>query len=597
MIKEYLLYTYKIIYIYNMLKEGIERLMGNYRYIFKQQEFYNKCIIKNILRKSVAVTILPFFLLVTSVNAFAMPGFSRNNGFNPLTNSDSESSSPSISSSSMFRNMCRRGNPCPYLTVGCIIGGVLGTVAGVLFSNMFTFPHSSERVGAVVTGTIGGCFVGFCAGLGIYYCSKRSSCVHENPTPEDGIPFYITLGDNTREANLCECSGSCECPLLAPSQRPFGSHQTDSHRGSGNRTSSCFLPGYNRDGQTSSLLGMQCILASSSEHVLMNLKALTLKAHEYSQESMGNMEDNYFPLQKKWLSGPSRGFISTFKNYKPSFISYRVFASMDNYQSNLEFKVRSGSAGVVTELFPGISVGLAYNRHTDTRKEYGGIQLNTGSGIVQSRSKTEALSAVVALNPETKGFTGHIASYYGWGKMQNNRSVTHGYSETTSKGKPDMSLTGLVGQVGYNIPIAKSVTLTPYVEYMYTMVKWDAYQELSGILPCEISGNKEQIIEKSIGLRSHWEVTSGSQLQTWVAGISGSHKKSGLHSRPLATSMPSYKAAVPVNKKQYTRTEVGLSYVVNITDMLEIGCNGILRFKQAKKIDSQYLALQAQYRY
>lgn len=595
MIKEYLLYKYKTIYIYNILKEGIKRLTGNYRYIFKQH--YNKYIVKNILRKSIVVTILPFFLLVTSVNAFAMPSFSRNNGFNPLTNSGSESATTSTSSSSLLRSMCRRGNPCPYLTAGCIIGGVLGTIAGVLYSGIFPSSLPGEQEGAIVLGTMGGCLVGFCAGLGIYYCAKRSSCVRENPTPDDGIPFYITLGDNTREANLCECSGPCECPLLVPPQRPFDSHQTDTHRGSRNRTSMCFLPGYNRDGQTSSLLGMQCILASSSEHVLMNLKALTLKAHEYSQESMGNLEDNYSSLQKKWLSGPSRGFISTSKNYKPSFVSYRVFASMDNYQSNLESKVRSGSAGVVTELFSGVSVGLAYNRHTDTRKEYGGIQLNTGSGSVQSRSKTEALSAVVALNPETKGFTGHIASYYGWGKMQNNRSVTHGYSETTSKGKPDMGLTGLVGQVGYNIPIAKPVTLTPYVEYMYTMVKWDAYQELSGTLPCEISGNKEQIIEKSIGLRSHWKVTSDSQLQTWVAGISGSHKKSGLHSRPLVTSMPSYKAVVPSSKKQYTRTEVGLSYVVNITDRLEIGCNGILRFEQAKKIDNQYLALQAQYRY
>lgn len=61
MIKEYYIYKYKIIYIYNILKEGIKRLTGNYRYIFKQQEFYKKYIVKNILRKSIAVTILPFF--------------------------------------------------------------------------------------------------------------------------------------------------------------------------------------------------------------------------------------------------------------------------------------------------------------------------------------------------------------------------------------------------------------------------------------------------------------------------------------------------------------------------------------------------------
>lgn len=54
-----------------------------------------------------------------------------------------------------------------------------------------------------------------------------------------------------------------------------------------------------------------------------------------------------------------------------------------------------------------------------------------------------------------------------------------------------MSLTELVSQVDNNIPIAKSVTLTSYIEYLYTVIKWDAYQELSVPLICEISGNKE----------------------------------------------------------------------------------------------------------
>lgn len=56
----------------------------------------------------------------------------------------------------------------------------------------------------------------------------------------------------------------------------------------------------------------------------------------------------------------------------------------------------------------------------------------------------------------------------------------------------------------------------------------------------ELSDNKEQKREKSIGLRSYWKVVSGSQQQTWVASISGSHKKRGLYSRTLVTSIPSY---------------------------------------------------------
>lgn len=53
--------------------------------------------------------------------------------------------------------------------------------------------------------------------------------------------------------------------------------------------------------------------------------------------------------------------------------------------------------------------------------------------------------------------------------MKNTRTVTHGDSKASAKGTPDISLIGGLVQLGYNISISKSISITPYKEAMLSL--------------------------------------------------------------------------------------------------------------------------------
>lgn len=274
-----------------------------------------------------------------------------------------------------------------------------------------------------------------------------------------------------------------------------------------------------------------------------------------------------------------------------------MFAFTDKYECNLEKKTRSGRAGLVAELSPGMTVGLAYTRHNDGRKSFEGIQLGTGSGSVTSKTEAEALSAVIALNPEGGGVTGHIASYHGWGKMKTSRSFTHVGSEVSAKGKPDIYLSGGLIQFGYNISFSKTSTLTPYIEGMMSTVNWDVYTERSGLLPCKISRSEEYVIEKSIGVRHHWKPTSGFQIQSWIACISGERRTDAVSCRPVVMPIKKYESYVPVQERKYVYTEVGASYSMSVTDTLQLGIDGMMRLDNVHKVKGKSMSLSLMYLY
>lgn len=81
--------------------------------------------------------------------------------------------------------------------------------------------------------------------------------------------------------------------------------------------------------------------------------------------------------------------------------------------------------------------------------------------------------------------------------------------------------------------ILKHIVVTPYVETLYLLVKWVPYKEVLGLLSCKLSKNKEKVIEKSVGLRSHWKVTNMSQIQIWIAGVSGYIKTNSIKCEPI----------------------------------------------------------------
>ncbi|OMQ01794.1 hypothetical protein BW722_06770 [Lawsonia intracellularis] len=355
-----------------------------------------------------------------------------------------------------------------------------------------------------------------------------------------------------------------------------------------------FLPGYNRGGQISSLLSMQYILAGPSAQVSSTLKMLALKAHRIPSDAAASLQ---LGEKSQKLQGPNRVLKADlqFQNNPQGISICRMFAFTDKYECNLEKKIRSGRAGLVAELFPGMTAGLAYTRHNEGRKSFEGIQLGTGSGSVTSKTESEALSAVIALNSEGGGVTGHIASYHGWGKMKTSRSFIHAGSKISAKGKPNIYLNGGLIQVGYNISLSKTTILTPYIEGMMSMVNWDAYTERSGLLPCKISRSEEYVAERSVGLRHHWKPTSGFQIQSWIACISGERRTDGVSCRPLVMPIKKYESYISVQERKYVHIEFGASYSMSVTDTLQLGIDGMIHLDKVHKIKGKSMSLSLMY--
>ncbi|OMQ01795.1 hypothetical protein BW722_06775, partial [Lawsonia intracellularis] len=162
-------------------------------------------------------------------------------------------------------------------------------------------------------------------------------------------------------------------------------------------------------------------------------------------------------------------------------------------------------------------------------------------------------------------------------------------------GSPAISIAGGLVQIGYNLYISKSCSVTPYVEGVLSIAKWKPYNEKRGALPCKLSESSESIFEKSIGLRSNWRVSESSILQTWISGISGSQTSSNVSLQPLVAPMKRYEVSVPMRNKNYLRAECGATYVSKITDSLFTGATMLFSFVKRQKLHNQQINTYVQY--
>lgn len=231
-----------------------------------------------------------------------------------------------------------------------------------------------------------------------------------------------------------------------------------------------------------------------------------------------------------------------------------------------------------------------YSRHNDEKKEYTVMQLDEGRGFVKAKSEIESIAAVVTFNTDHPGITGHFASCYGWGKVKNKRFFTHAGSETSSSGSPAITITGGLVQVGYNLYVSKSFSVTSYVEGMLSIAKWEPYNEKRGILLCKLSESNECIFEKSIGLRSNWRFSENVVLQTWISGISGNQTSTNVSLQPLVAPIKRYKVSVPIKSKNYLRSECGLTYISKVTESFSTGTAVLCSFSKTQKLYNQQVS-------
>ncbi|OMQ01785.1 hypothetical protein BW722_06785, partial [Lawsonia intracellularis] len=164
-------------------------------------------------------------------------------------------------------------------------------------------------------------------------------------------------------------------------------------------------------------------------------------------------------------------------------------------------------------------------------------------------------------------------------------------------GSPAISITGGLVQIGYNLYISKSCSVTPYVEGVLSVATCEPYNEKRGVLPCKLSESNESIFEKSIGLRSNWRLSEDTVLQMWISGISGTQTSSNISLQPLVAPMKRYEVSVPMRNENYLRTECGATYILKITDSLSTGATMLCSFTKEQKLYNQQLSACIQYVY
>lgn len=384
--------------------------------------------------------------------------------------------------------------------------------------------------------------------------------------------IYETIGDNG-------ALGGDEEPIY----EEIGFYTTD------------LIPGYSYEGQVSSLLGMQCVLMDVSVQIPQKLRRLALKAYEKIPEMSSSLQDNKVSSPSVANYGQLSKVTKNFAKQNQNHIPCNVFAFTDNYKSNLEYKVRSSQAGIIAELCTGVHLGLTYSRHNDEKKEYIVMQLDEGRGSVKAKSEIESIAAVVTFNADHPGITGHFVSCYGWGKVKNKRFFTHAGSEISSSGSPAITITGGLVQVGYNLYVSKSFSVTPYVEGTLSIAKLEPYNEKRGILPCKLSESNESIFEKSIGLRSNWKFSENVDLQTWISGISGNQTSTNVSLQPLVASIKRYEVSVPMKNKNYLKVEYGLTYLLKVTESFSTGTTVLCSFSKTQKLYNQQISVYITY--
>lgn len=235
--------------------------------------------------------------------------------------------------------------------------------------------------------------------------------------------------------------------------------------------SNSFLENFNPEGQLSSLQGMQYALVDASEQISTTLKTLVLKAHSSARhlsllderaQIHSNLNRNSMSFKKNRSDIEHDQNLDALHFVRP----YNVFASTNSYTTNLERKVQTGQAGLLVNLVPEVNIVLAYDYNKKEYKEYKGLQLNSNVGSIKSKTTTDGLAAIVTLNPDKKGLTGNMVGLYSWGKVKNTRNVIQGEKEVITTGSPDITLSGGLVQIGYNLSTIKSLIFTPYIEYL-----------------------------------------------------------------------------------------------------------------------------------
>lgn len=468
-----------------------------------------------------------------------------------------------------------------FCTAGGCGAGLVGSVAAHGFS-------VSPMAVSVATGGNLGCLCGFFSGP--FWLPKCRECTQKLQEARASS----TAQSGGYELIEVHSSGQGHSTPSSPiTSQPRGSGRPPSIYQVTETVTSLLLPGYDHKSQVWMLQGMQGILLGTSEQVLSTLKLLALRAHEPLPSTKDSfLQLNMQPFVRK-NTFQSMCRVTSKKNIVEP---YRLFGSINSYHTNLEHKVQSAQSGVIYDIMSGVTIGLAYNHYNqDVKKIYRG-EIGIVGESIKTKTKADTFSSIVVFNTNKKGFTGHLASFLGWGDVKSFRSRKMIEEQVTYKGMPKIYLMGGLAQLGYNLPLSRRFCITPYVECIISVVRWSPYKETSGTTSCEFSSNKEKVWERSIGLQNHWNPTDTSSLQVWIAGVL---REQNIHSlvSTLVSPLSHYEVSVPGYRKQYRKVELGLSHTIKMAENFSMGLNGKTAFEKEKKFVYSTMGLQCSYVY
>lgn len=361
-----------------------------------------------------------------------------------------------------------------------------------------------------------------------------------------------------------------------------------------------FAHGYDPLSQISSLQGLQYVLLDTSSHVSQALRSLIVRLQINSTMSQTNHVTRFKNLHGYKKLQNSTNVIKKERRLHQLIqltSSCNVFRLVEGCYTPLECKTHNAQIGLVTIPTPKLKVGFIYNYNQDPFSEYKGMGIHSSSGKVKVKTESNTLLAVFGWNTDKPGFTGYFSSCYGWGRITTLRSFTSDRKCFSFKGIPDVTTYGGLVRLGYNFNPASNIVVTPYIEGLCSTVERKAYKEQRGYLFSRISHNKEQKVERGVGVSSFWKCTQNSALQAWIGSGLSTYNINKISSKIGCGSFSFPSLSAPAVRKTFFWREIGMAYNIQISEKVHFTMSGSHCLEKDKQSGVQNIKVHLQYNY